>query len=211
MESPSIDEARCSVGNRINAVWERPPADVLEAFSSTSVASVSDAQHGHGLLDPSINRLVGASSSVVVGPALTVSISPGNGRMIRRAVEIAHAGDILLVGGRGNLERAVLGGNVLTAAARAGVLGVIVDGAVRDIADARRIGLPLYSRSVCARSGSDQLGMGEVGYPISVGGAVACPGDVVVMDLDGVIVVPQLCALNVAAAASQLQHRRRSL
>ncbi len=121
------------VGFRVADGWERTSPELVKALGEIEVPNLSDAQRGLGVMDAGMRLLVPARPRVS-GPALTVSISPGNGRMIRAAIEIAKPGDLLVVNGYGNTDRAVVGGNVLMSAAAA----VIVDGAVRDVDEAAR-------------------------------------------------------------------------
>ncbi|MGH3756807.1 RraA family protein [Actinophytocola sp.] len=205
--TPTLTPGR--VGHRIMPSWRRPPAETLEVFRPLSVPSVSDAQLGHGVLDAGLSILVPPRTSPV-GAALPVTITPGNGMMIRRAIELAEPGDVLMVNGHGTSERAVLGGNVLMSAAAAGIVAVIVDGAVRDLDDAERLGVGLVARAVSPRSGTDQLGAGEVGSVAAVGGVAVAAGDVVVIDQDGVVVVPAGDAADVSARAAEVQRRKGS-
>ena len=197
-----------AVGDR-EQVWERPGPEVLEPFASLEVTSIADTQYGHGVMSPELRRLT-AGADRVVGSALTATITPGNGRVIRRAIELAVPDDVLIVNGSGNVDRAVLGGNVLMSAAAAGIRAVIVDGAIRDVDEADRLGLPVVARSVCPRSGSNEFGKGEVGRPIACGGVVVLPGDVIVMDADGVVVIPRDDAREVTSSAQEMQLRKGS-
>lgn len=197
------------VGYRVADTWERPASDVLEALAGIEVPNLADAQRGLGVLDAGMRALVPPTKRVV-GPALTVSITPGNGHMIRRAIQMAQAGDVLVVNGGGNVDRAVVGGNVLMSAAAAGILAVIVDGAVRDVDEAARVGLPVVARAAIPRAGTDANGRGEVGYPVACGGAAVAPGDVVVLDPDGVVVVPRQDAAWVIENGRSVQDAKGS-
>lgn len=196
-------------GHRVRSSWQRPDAQVLDEFRQLSVPSISDAQFGHGVMAGGIRAMV-PFRATLVGGALTVSITPGNGKMIRRAIELAQPGDVLVVNGHGTGERAVLGGNVLMSAAAAGIVAVVVDGAVRDLDDAERLGIGLAARAVCPRSGTDERGVGEVGYVTSVGGVAVAAGDIVVIDQDGIVVVSAGDATDVAAGAAEVQQRKGS-
>ena len=196
-------------GHRVRSSWQRPHAQVLDEFRQLSVPSISDAQFGHGVMHCGIHAMV-PFRAPLVGGALTVSITPGNGKMIRRAIELAQPGDVLVVNGHGTGERAVLGGNVLMSAAAAGIVAVVVDGAVRDLDDAERLGIGLAARAVCPRSGTDERGVGEVGYVTAVGGVAVAAGDIVVIDQDGIVVVSAGDAADVAAGATEVQQRKGS-
>lgn len=197
-----------NVGDRETS-WTRPSSEVVERFASLEVTNISDAQFGHGTMSSSLVRMVPTPASVA-GPALTVSITPGNGKAIRRAIDVARPGDVLVVNGHGNTDRAVIGGNVLMLAAAAGIIAAVVDGAIRDLDEASRVGLMLMARSVTPRSGVNDLGKGEIGYPVACGGVAVCAGDIVVVDPDGVVVVPRDDAASVARQAADVQARKGS-
>ncbi len=190
MTAPWNSDQLGGVGFRVRDDWERPSARAIEALRAIEVPNLSDAQRGLGVMSAEMRLLV-PTRPRVAGPALTVSITPGNGRMIRTAIAMAKPGEVLVVNGYGNADRAVVGGNVLMSAAAAGIAAVIVDGAVRDVDEAARVDLPIVARATVPRAGTDQNGRGEVGYPIACGGASVLPGDVVVIDADGVIVIPR--------------------
>jgi 4-hydroxy-4-methyl-2-oxoglutarate aldolase len=204
-----VTDDRCSVGFRVFTRVERPAPDVLALFRSLETTNLADAMHGMHVLDGGIRPLI-LPQSRIVGPALTCSISPGNGFMIRKAIEIAQAGDVLVVNGFGNLQRAVVGGNVLISMAAKGIVALVLDGVVRDLDEARRVGLAVYARGSVPRAGTNPQGRGEVNVPIACGGVAVLPGDVVVADEDGVVVVPRADAAAVAAHAARVQQQKGS-
>jgi len=123
------------------------------------------------------------------GPAVTVLARPGDNLMIHKALEIASAGDIIVVNTCGNTTSAVFGELMGNSAVAAGIGGLIVDGAIRDVAALAELRFPSFSRAVCAGS-CDKDGPGEINVPIACGNTVVMPGDIVVGDADGVAVVP---------------------
>jgi regulator of RNase E activity RraA len=108
------------------------------------------------------------------------------------------------------MDRAVLGGNVAIDIVSRGIVGVVVDGVVRDLDELEELGLPVFARGVTPRSGSDLSGRGEVLGPIACGRVAVMPGDVVIGDNDGVVVVPRHDAGQVAARAHSVQQRKGS-
>ena len=179
------------VGNRVFARADFPlPTSVFRTLADLDVSNVADAVNGHGCVDPGIHLLTDRPGQFV-GMAVTVSIAPGNGMMIRRAIAASRPGDVIVVNGWGNRDRSVLGGNVAIDALVHGAVGLVVDGMVRDLPELREIGLPVFARGTVHRSGSDLHGYGEVCGPIACGGAVVMPEDVVLGSEDGVLVLPR--------------------
>src|SRR5436309_1394510 len=129
--------------------------------------------------------------------------------MVNKALEVAAPGDIVVVSTGGNTTSAVFGGLMGEAAAAKGLGGIVVDGAIRDVDDLTRLAFPAFSRTVCP-GGCDKDGPGEINVPISCGGAVVSPGDVVVGDRDGLAIVPYANAADVLALVTQLLERERA-
>jgi regulator of RNase E activity RraA len=124
---------------------------------------------------------------------------------------MARAGDVLVVNGFGNVERAVLGGSIVADCEANGFSAIVIDGAVRDKAEIGAQALPVYARATTPRSGTDVGGRGEVNTPIACGGIAVMPGDLVLADEEGVVVVPRRDAVAVAARARQVQERMGSI
>ncbi len=198
-----------TVGFRVYTRLDRPPPEVLAAYRDLETTNLADTMHGMGVLDAGIRPLIPPRERVV-GPALTCCITPGNGLLIRKAIEIAQPGDVLVVNGFGNLQRAVVGGNVLISMAAKGISALVLDGVVRDLDEARRVGLAVYARGSVPRAGTNAQGRGEVNVPVACGGVAVLPGDVVVADEDGVVVVPRADAATVAARARIVQAEKGS-
>jgi regulator of RNase E activity RraA len=127
----------------------------------------------------------------VVGPALTVKVFPGDNLMVHKSLDIAQPGDVVVVDASSSALTAVLGDLVSTKARHRGIAGFIVDGLIRDLPAIRELGdFPVFSRGVTP-IGPLHRGPGEIGHPIACGGIVVNPGDVVVGDLNGIVVVPR--------------------
>ena len=141
--------------------------------------------------------------------AVTVCARPADNLMVHKAMAVAEPGDILVVDTCGNTTSAVFGEMMTTAAKAKGLGGIIVDGAIRDVEAIARMGFPAYSRTVCP-GGCDKDGWGEVNVPISCGGTVVMPGDIVVGDDDGVAVVPRGEAEAVLELVAQLMEYERT-
>jgi len=167
------------------------PADpaILAALRDIPVAALSDNMHrniGTVGLRP-YHRPV---AQTMAGTAVTARSRGGDNLTYLRALEFCRPGDVLVIDCGGDLNNAVVGGILSFYAAHIGVVGVVVDGAIRDVAEIRERDFPVYARGVTHR-GPYKDGPGEINVPICVGGMVVNPGDIVVGDQDGLLAIPQ--------------------
>jgi regulator of RNase E activity RraA len=161
---------------------------ILAALREIPVAALSDNMHrniGTTGLAP-YHRPV---AQTMAGTAVTARSRGGDNLTYLRALEFCRPGDVLVIDAGGILNNAVVGGILSFYAAHIGVLGVVVDGAIRDVAEIRAREFPVYARGVTHR-GPYKDGPGEINVPISVGGMVVNPGDIVVGDQDGLMAFP---------------------
>ena len=160
-------------------------AHVLAALRELPVAALSDNMHrniGSTGLHPYHRPVDGT----MAGTAVTARSRGGDNLTYLRALEFCRPGDVLVVDAGGDLANAVVGGILSFYAAQIGVVGVVIDGAIRDVAEIRAREFPVYARGVTHR-GPYKDGPGEINVPISVGGMVVNPGDIVVGDQDGLM------------------------
>ena len=180
----------CTLGLRIYNRIERPdPADIAR-LAAAGPCEISDVARGAGVMDGAIRQLY-APMPVIAGPAITVDLTPGDGMLLRAAIDVAQPGDVIVVNAHGDVTRAILGGFIAMHMVHRGVRALVVDGAVRDITEFRELGLPVMARGITPRSGTTAAGWGEVNVPIACGGAVVQPGDAVIGDHEGLVVVPR--------------------
>jgi regulator of RNase E activity RraA len=126
----------------------------------------------------------------ILGPACTVKVYPGDNLVVHKSLDIAQPGDIIVIDAGGSMMNGVLGDLISTKARHRGVAGFVVDGLIRDLPAIRELGdFPVFARGV-SPIGPLHRGPGEVNYPICAGGIVVHPGDVVIGDPNGVVVVP---------------------
>jgi RraA family protein len=164
-----------------------PPRAILDELAEYEVAWLSDAIELY-LMDREI-RPVWAGAPRLVGPAVTVTVAPADIVMVAAAMKHVRAGDVLVIDGRGDGSRAVWGDYLAAWARDLDVAGVIIDGATRDARGIERLGLPVFARTTTPRK-PILGGHGEVNVPVSCGGVCVLPGDIIVGDDEGVIVVP---------------------
>jgi 4-hydroxy-4-methyl-2-oxoglutarate aldolase len=193
------------IGFRIRSDLPRPPAELVGAFQGLATPNLADAMGRFHFMDPGIVARIGLP---VCGVAVTVLVRPADNLMVHKALQLARPGDVVVVNTSGNTTSAVFGGLMGHTAAAARLGGVIVDGAVRDVDELAGLALPVFSRTVCA-GGCDKDGPGEVNVPISCGGTVVMPGDIVLGDRDGAVVVPAEDAAEVLELVRALVARER--
>jgi RraA family protein len=125
----------------------------------------------------------------MAGPAVTVRCRGGDNLVVFRGIEACRPGDVLVVDAAGDLTNAVVGGIMTAGAAMLGLAGVVIDGAIRDVAEIRERDFPVYARGVNHR-GPYKNGPGEINVPVCIGGMVVQPGDIIVGDQDGLLAFP---------------------
>jgi len=168
------------------------------SFKHLPTTAVSDATGGHTNLRSDIKPL--ADHYKIAGRAVTVRLPDGENGAVLEAIRAAREGDILVIDAKGNTNRAVAGDFVLSLAKGMGIQGLVVDGVIRDIAAIRELDFPVFSLGTTVAAGHKNGG-GEVNVPIAIGGVAVHPGDYIIGDMDGVVVVSQNDAERMVAAA----------
>ena len=168
----------------------KPAPELIEAFRNAPTPIISD----------NLQRLPGAvglrpfhKSGTLVGVAFTVKTRPGDNLAIHHALELVGPGDVIVVDGGGDESRALVGEIMKTIAQWRGAEGYVIDGAIRDAAAIAADTYPFFARAAIHR-GPYKSGPGEINVPVSIGGLVIAPGDIVVGDDDGIVSFPQSVA-----------------
>lgn len=186
------------VGFRIAPPWARPPLELAAALKELGTPAVSDGMNRFNTMDHGIAPVL--ERCRMAGPAATLRLRPGDNLMLHKSLGLVQPGDVLVVDTCGCRTNSILGELIATAAFRAGLAGIVIDGGVRDILELREHAYPVFARFVTPAVG-DKDGPGEFGYPVCCGGVPVHPGDIVVGDENGVVVVPPADAEKVIAGA----------
>jgi RraA family protein len=176
-------------GFRVKMNFTRLPADVMRQFTTFATPDISDLLNRLYAVNPAI-KLLTAPSHQVVGPALTIKVFPGDNLMVHKSLDVAEPGDVVVIDAGGSDMNAVLGDIVCTKAKHRGIAGFVVDGFIRDLPGIAELDFPVFGRGTTP-IGPLHRGPGEINFPICCGGVVVNPGDIVVADSAGTVIVPQ--------------------
>ncbi|MGI5193861.1 4-carboxy-4-hydroxy-2-oxoadipate aldolase/oxaloacetate decarboxylase [Streptomyces sp. CA-288835] len=166
---------------------DRPAAEVVARLAAAGVSTVHEAIGRRGFAGTGLRP--NQRDVRIAGPAVTVSSHPGDNLMIHAAVEVCRPGDVLVVTTTSPSTDGMFGELLATSLAARGVIGLVTGAGVRDTAELREMGFHVWSRAVSAQ-GTVKASPGSVNVPVTLGGVSVNPGDVVIADDDGVVVVP---------------------
>ena len=193
------------LGFRVLPSPPRLDAALLARFRGLASSNLADAMGRFNFMDPGMRQRSGLP---LCGVAVTVNARPADNLMIHKALQVADPGEIVVVNTCGNTTSAVFGELMCQTASAKRLGGIVVDGAIRDVEAITGLQFPAYSRSVCPGS-CDKDGPGEINVPISCGGVVVSPGDIIVGDRDGIAVVPRTHAAEVIELVTALVEREK--
>lgn len=200
-------------GFRYKTDFERPEKKLVDSYrdlmhqTGCLTGNVGDCLGRAAAMDSRIKNL--APGMKVVGPAFTVRVPPTDNLMIHKALTLIKPGDVLVIDGGGNHSWALLGFLMISTAMKLGVAGIVTDGCVRDAEETRKSGFPVFCAGL-SPNGPFKEGPGEINFPISCGDRVVQPGDMIIGDDDGVVVLKQEYAETTIDAVYQVIQREEN-
>ena len=202
-------------GFRYKADFDRPAKDLVESYrelmkkTGCLTGNVGDCIGRAAAANARVKNL--AAGMKVVGPAFTVRVPPTDNLMIHKALTLIQPGDVLVIDGGGNHSWALLGWLMVSTAIKLGIAGIVADGCVRDAQEIRASGFPLFCAGL-SPNGPFKEGPGEINYPISCGGQIVRPGDMIIGDDDGVVVLQkQFAAATIDKVYQVIQREENRL
>ena len=166
--------------------FERPNAKLIQQYEQLDVSTIYEAQGKQGIMAPYLKPIL--SDTMIVGPAVTVTCPAGDNLMIHAAIEVCKPGDIVVITTVGEGVAGMIGELIVTALIKKGVKGVIIDSGIRDVRQIRDLGFPIWTREILSQGTTKSKG-GWVNAPAICGGVHVTPGDLIVADDDGVVVI----------------------
>ena len=172
---------------------------LLDRFKLLPTAIISDSM---SRLSGGGARLRPIGNALMCGCALTVKTAPGDNLLAHKAIDMARPGDVIVIDGGGDLTNSIVGERMIRIAEHKRLGGLVINGAIRDLAELRLSAIPVFAAGVTHR-GPYKNGPGEINYPIAIDGMVVVPGDIIVGDDDGLICISQKEALAVCVEAER--------
>ncbi len=189
-----------STGFRIFLKRKLPPQELIDAYKELPAAVIGDVMYRSCAMNQEIRLMNKPFKGSMAGPALTVKARPGDNLMLHKALNMASPGDIIVIANAGDRSNALMGEVMAAYGKFKGVGGFVFDGPIRDIDVIYDLGVPIYATGTTP-GGPTKDGAGEINVPIACGNIHVNPGDIIVGDSDGVIVIPQRDAANLLEAA----------
>ena len=165
---------------------QRPTAEIVKEFSGLASATIHEASGRKGYIDCAIKPI--SKGIRICGPAFTVQCAPGDNLMLHKALEKAQPGDVIVADVGGAYDYGYFGDLMATSGLARGVGGLCIDGCIRDSAEIIAAGFPIFARGTCIR-GTNKSTIGVINYPTVFGGQTIFPGDLIIGDDDGLVVV----------------------
>ena len=174
-----------NIGCKIVNEFERPNREMIELFQDLAVANIDDCMNRTAAVDQRIRPM---NDAKLLGTAFTVKVPEGDNLMFHKSMDMAKPGDVIMIDAGGDKSRAIFGELMITYCKSRGIAGVVVDGSIRDYDAISKMDFPVYAIGITP-NGPYKNGPGEINTPIVIGGRVVCPGDIIVGDQDGIVVI----------------------
>lgn len=187
------------IGFRVFNEIERPDRGLVERFAGIPTSNINDMMNRLYNTDGTIHPL---NQVPLLGTAVTVKVPLGDNLMFHCALDVAQPGDVLVVDGGGCTDRSLAGEIMITYAAKKGLAGIVVNGALRDLDGIQSAPIAIYAKGITPQ-GPYKNGPGEINVPVCCGGVVVMPGDILVGDMDGIVVIRKEDAADLIEAAVQ--------
>ncbi len=197
------------MNNDIRRDFIRIDAATVQAATAYAASILADVAGRRGGLDGRIAAL--SPTMRVCGPAFTVEVRPGDNLMIHAAMAMAKPGDVLVIDGKADRSCALMGSIMLNACKKLGLAGVVLDASIRDTEELRELGFPVWAVGANP-NGPTKFVPGRINWPVSCGGVTVNPGDLIVADADGVVVVErEKAAMLLPLAAAKVADERQRI
>lgn len=187
-------------GFRIGPDFAHPKKELMEQLLKYATPPLADGLNKFNVMDPRIKPVWNGLH--IAGPALTVRVRPGDNLMVHKAISMIREGDVLVIDTCGCRNYTVLGDLMASSAVQKKVGGIVVDGGIRDVDELREKKYPVFAKYFTPAVG-DKDGPGEINYPVCCGGVPVMPGDYIVGDDNGVVVIPPDQLENILAGTEK--------
>lgn len=196
-----------NIGCRIVQDFDRPDIELIKLFENIPVANIDDCMNRTGAISQKIRPL---NTNLLLGTAFTVKVPEGDNLMFHKAMDMANPGDIIMIDAGGHTERAILGELMVSYCESKGIGGIVVNGSIRGADALKDKAFPIYTKGITP-NGPFKNGPGEINTPISIGGKVVSPGDIVVGDQDGLVIIQPENAEKIAKLAKGVTKKEHLL
>lgn len=191
-----------TIGNRIYTRVRRPAPEIVQMFQGLPSSNINDEINRLYCMHDYMRLLNPDTARPLLGTAITVKAPIGDNLFFHQALDMAQPGDIIVIDGASGCNRSLAGEIMLRFAEKKGLAGIVADGCLRDLDGIVRLKMPVYAKGITPQ-GPWKFGPGEINVPIACGGQVVFPGDILVGDRDGIVVVRRQDAVMIAEAAQK--------
>ena len=197
-----------NIGNRVFTKISRPPPSLVKLFRGLPSSNINDEMNRLFCMHDYMQLLNRANAVQLLGTAITVKAPIGDNLFFHEALDLAQPGDIIVVDGGSGCNRSLAGEIMLRFAQKKGLAGVVVDGCLRDSNGIENLTMPVYAKGITPQ-GPFKFGPGEINVPIACGGQVVFPGDILVGDKDGIVIIHKQDADKLAEIVQEKEKKEK--